>query len=99
MLRLGLLTAAVTAAVPGLRHADVFKDGVNAETLKSVFELTMADLATLCVRNPTFCQTGEAGVSIALDKAKSGLLNAYHGIRTQYDDPDAETKIGVIGKP
>jgi hypothetical protein len=99
ILRLGFWTAAVTAAVPGLMHVDVFRDGVNAETLGQAFHLTMADLATLCARSPSFCQAGETVASMALDQAKTGLLNAYQGIRTQYDKPDAATNTGGIRQP
>jgi hypothetical protein len=99
MLRLGFWTAAVTAAVPGLRHADVFKDGVNADTLGQAYHMTIADLSSLCARNPSLCQMGEAGASMAFDQAKSGFLAAYHGIRTQYDAPDAKTTTGSIRKP
>ncbi len=85
-----------SAVLPGLRHADVFKSGINAETLSQVFDLTMADLATVCVRNPTGCEAARLGASIAAEQAKAGMLAAYHGIRTQFDKPDEKLKTGSI---
>ena len=98
MLRLGFWAVLATALLPGLKHADVFKSGVNADTLGQAFELTMADLATVCVRNPSACEAGKLGASMAVDQAKAGVLAAYQGIRTQFDEPDGALKTGGIQK-
>lgn len=98
MLRLGFWTVLATALLPGLKHADVFENGINTDTLKQAFELTMADLATVCVRNPSACEAGKLGASMAFDQAKAGMLAAYQGIRTQFDQPDGALKTGAIQK-
>ena len=88
----------MTAALPGLKHADVFKDGVNAVTLQRAAQLSLADLASICERNPSICEAAQSAASIAIVQAKSGLLLAYHGIRLQYDAPDRETPTAGISK-
>ena len=96
MLRFGFWAFLAAALVPGLKHADVFKSGVNSDTINQAYELTKADLATVCVRNPSACEAGQLAGAAALDQVKAGFLAAYQGIRTQYDEPDAKLKTGSI---
>lgn len=98
MLRLGFWTLLLSAALPGLKHADVFKDGVNAGSLSLAARLSMQDIANFCPNNPTVCQSGETVAADTLAKAKSEALKAYHGIRTQFDEPDRETATAGIRK-
>ncbi len=97
-LRFGFWTLLVTAVLPGLKHADVFKDGVNADTLSRALELSMVDFANFCARNPSVCQTGKSVAANALEQAKTGVLTAYQGVRTQFDEPDRETITSGIRK-
>lgn len=98
LLRFGFWALLVTVFLPGLKHADVFSEGVNAATLGRVAQLAYADLANLCTRNPAFCQTAKTATADALEKAKSGMLAAYEGVRTQYDEPDRDTITASIRK-
>lgn len=96
MVRIGFWAVLASAVLPGVRHADVFKSGINAETLGQAFDLTMADLATVCVRNPSGCEAARLGASMAAEQAKAGMLAAYHGFRTQFEKPDELLKTGGI---
>ena len=98
LLRFGFWAFLVTAVLPGLKHADVLKEGINPDTLGRVAQLAYADLANLCTRNPAFCQTAKAATADALETAKSGMLAAYQGVRTQYDEPDRDTITASIRK-
>ena len=98
MLRFSFWAILASTLLPGLRHADVFKDGVNTDTLGQAIELTKADLASLCVRNPSACEAAQSGLSVFANQAKAGALAAYHGIRTQFDAPDSAVKTGGIQK-
>ncbi len=84
--------------LPGLKHADVFKDGVNTETLNRALMMSIADFANFCVRNPSVCHTGENVAANVLEQAKTRFITAYHGVRTQFDEPDRDTTTAGIAK-
>lgn len=98
LLRFGFWAFLVTAALPGLKHADVFKNGINPATLNQAMQLSISDFANFCSRNPTVCQTGATVASNAMEQAKAGALTAYQGVRTQFDNPDRLTTTGAIRK-
>ncbi len=98
VMRFGFWAFLVTAVLPGLKHADVFKDGINVDTLGRAAQLSMADLASFCVRNPSVCQASQNIASNAIVQVKSSLLTAYHGVRRQYDEPDREMATAGISK-
>lgn len=96
--RFGFWAALVTVALPGLKHADVFKNGVNSQTLSLAAQLAYNDLVSFCPRNPTVCRTGQSIAADTLKTAKTAALAAYQGIRTQYDEPDRDTVTASIRK-
>ena len=98
VMRIGFWAFLVTAVLPGLKHADVFKEGINVDTLGRAAQLSMADIASFCARNPSVCQAGQSVASTAIVQIKSSVLTAYHGVRKQYDEPDRETSTAGISK-
>ena len=72
----------------------MFKDGVNTDTLGQAIELTKADLASLCVRNPSACEAAQSGLSC---ESKSGhnfvVDSVYAELRRLLLVADAANKI------
>jgi Family of unknown function (DUF5330) len=98
LFRFGFWALLLTAVLPGLKHADVFKDGVNAGSLTSAAQLSIADFAAFCTRNPSACETGMTVASSMAEEAKAAALTAYQGVRTQFDRPDRSTVTSGIAK-
>lgn len=95
--RLGFWSALALLAMPSSR-THVMNHGFAPQSLATAFGFAMQDAGNVCAQNVTFCDSAtQASAGIAL-LAKQRMLDAYKGIRTQYDNKDREIMTGSIRK-
>lgn len=74
------------------------KDGFSPSSLYLATGYALEDSRNFCAGNLEFCASTAALATEAAQIAKVRLLDAYHGIRNQYSEPDNKVMTGSIRK-
>ena len=98
VVRLGFWSALALLAMPSSRD-QLLNKGFSPSSLVAATDLALGDVGNFCAHNISMCESAGDMASEMTLVAKNQLLEAYHGIRTQFDGPDEETMTGSIRKP
>lgn len=98
VVRLGFWSALALLALPSSRN-QLLDGGFSPSSLLNATDLALGDVGNFCTHNISMCESAGDMASEMTLVAKNQMLQAYHGIRTQYDGPDKETLTGSVRKP